>query len=99
METVNNFDTIYIYVPSAKQIIAISEGSGDNLDDSDLEAGYVDYIYYEVHELAYGIHELDGGMIMLTKPLQEEFKSMKDTVPYVLEMAYDMPDVPYIVLD
>lgn len=41
------FDEIYIYVPSKKQIIRISEGSGDNLTDDDLDQGCVDYIYYD----------------------------------------------------
>lgn len=41
------FDTIYIYVPTFNQIVRISEGTGDNLLDEDIEAGYVDYIYYE----------------------------------------------------
>lgn len=34
------FDTIYIYVPTFNQIVRISEGTGDNLLDEDIEAGY-----------------------------------------------------------
>lgn len=45
------FDTIFIYVPAVDQIVRISEGSGDNLTDENIKAGYVDYIYYEQHNV------------------------------------------------
>ena len=92
------FDTIYIYVPDAQQIVQLSEGSGDNLTDEDMEAGYVDYIYYEQYELEPGVPEIDGGMVMLTELFQDKFESTKDAIPYVLDMAYGQESLPYIVL-
>ena len=92
------FDTIYIYVPAAKQIIRISEGTGDNLLDEDIEAGYVDYIYYEQFVLDYDIREVDGGQVMLTELFREKFTCTKDSVPHVLDMAYSNSELEYIVL-
>lgn len=93
------FDTIHIFVPGAKQIIRISEGTGDNLSDEDIEEGYVDYIYYEQFELGYDIQEVDGGMILLEKFFQEQFNCTKDAIPNVLDMAYGDESLKYIVLE
>ena len=92
------FDTIFIYVPDAHQILRISEGTGDNLLDEDTEAGYVDYIYYDQHELSIGLSEVDGGMVMLTELFQEKFTCTEDAIPHVLDMAYGQPELQYIVL-
>jgi hypothetical protein len=93
------FDTIFIYVPSTKQIIRISEGSGDNLLDEDIENGYVDYIYYEQHAVSIDFPEVDGGQIMLAQLFQEQFTCTKDAIPNVLDMAYGDETIPYVVLD
>lgn len=93
------FDPIYIYVPEAKQIIKISEGSGDNLLDEDMDAGYVDYIYYEQYVMDPHMRETDGGMVMLTELFQELFKSTKDAIPNVLDMAYGDTSLSYIILE
>lgn len=93
------FDSIYIYVPEAKQIIKISEGSGDNLTDDDLDDGYVDYIYYDTYVMDHDIRESDGGMVMLNQPFQQLFASTKDAIPYVLDMAYGNDSLDYIVLE
>ena len=93
------FDTIYIYVPEAKQIVKISEGSGDNLLDEDIEAGYVDYIYYEQYVMDPEMRETDGGMVMLTELFQEKFNCTADAIPNVLDMAYGCDTLAYIVLE
>ena len=93
------YKPVYIYVPEAKQIIKISEGSGDNLYDEDLEAGYVDYIYYEQYVMDPHMRETDGGMVMLTEPFQELYKFTTDAIPDVLDMAYGNESLSYIVLD
>lgn len=92
------FDTIYIYVHEAKQIIKVAEGSGDNLSDEDIDAGYVDYIYYEQYDLDDLPREADGGMVMLEEPFQMKFSCTEDAVPHVLDMAYGHPELEYIVL-
>lgn len=89
------YDTIYIYVPAFKQIVKISEGTGDNLTDDDLDNGFVDYIYYDIYELGPDLRELDGGIVMLNKPFQELFTCTADAIPHILDMAYsnDMLEV------
>lgn len=95
----NDFNDIFIYVPAMKQIIRIAEGAGDNLTDDDISQGYVDYIYYDVYNVQQDLPEVDGGMLMLTELFQEKFKSVKDTIPAVLDMAYSDESIKYIVLD
>lgn len=92
------FDSIYIYVPEMKQIVKISEGTGDNLLDEDVEAGYVDYIYYDTYIMDSDIREYDGGMVLLTELFREKFSSTKDAIPHVLDMAYSSDALDYIVL-
>lgn len=93
------FEDVYIYVPSFKQIIRISEGSGDNLTDADIDQGYVDYIYYDSHSRELDLPEVDGGMIMLTELFQEKFKSTEEAIPSVLDMAFGDASINYILLD
>ena len=95
----SNFNDIFIYVQAMRQIIRIDEGSGDNLTDDDVAQGYVDYIYYEVYNVQQDLPEVDGGMIMLTELFQEKFKSTKEAIPAVLDMAYGNESMGYIVLD
>ena len=95
----NEFNDIFIYVPTMRQIIRIDEGSGDNLTDDDIAQGYVDYIYYEVYNVQQNLPEVDGGMIMLTELFQNKFKSVKDAIPAVLDMAYGDESIGYIMLD
>ena len=93
------FDTIYIYVPGEQQIIRISDGSGDNLSEEDMAEGYVDYIYYEQYSREIDFPEVDGGMIMLTELFQDKYKSTKECIPAVLDMAFGDENMEYIVLD
>ena len=93
------FDPIYIYVPAVKQIIKIAEGSGDNLNEEDIESGYVDYVYYEQYVMDPYMRETDGGMIMLTELFQDHYTCTKDAIPDVLDMAYSDEHLEYIVLN
>ena len=93
------YNDIFIYVQTKKQIIRIDEGSGDNLTDDAIDQGYVDYIYYEVYNVQQDFPEIDGGMIMLKELFQEKFKSTKEAIPAVLDMAYGDESIEYIVLD
>ena len=95
----NEFNDIFIYVPTMRQIIRINEGSGDNLTNDDIAQGYVDYIYYEVYNVQQDLPEVDGGMVMLTELFQNKFKSVKDAIPAVLDMAYGDESIEYSVLD
>ena len=93
------FNAIHIFVPEKKQIVRISEGTGDNLLDEDIAAGYVDYIYYEQFDVGHDITESDGGQIMLTELFQDKFTCTKDAIPSVLDMAYGDASIKYIVLE
>ena len=95
----NEFNDIFIYVPTMRQIIRIDEGSGDNLTDDDIAQGYVDYIYYEVYNVQQDLPEVDGGIVMLTELFQNKFKSVKDSIPAVLDIAYGYESIGYIMLD
>lgn len=92
------FDSIFIFVPEAGQIIKISEGSGDNLLQEDMDEGYVDYIYYEQYGLDVDLREVDGGMVLLTEPFREKFERTEGAIPYVLDMAYGSDSLGHIVL-
>lgn len=51
----------------------ISEGTGDNLTQEDIDDGYVDYIYYDYYECLDDVKDdaaCDGGMILLEKLYQ-----------------------------
>ncbi len=62
----NNTDSLYFFDADAQKLVVISEGSGDNIDDEDLQNGYVDYWYCEVYSWIEG--DIGGG-IMLRKTL------------------------------
>ncbi len=92
------FDSIYIYVPEMKQIVKVTEGTGDNLTEDDMEAGYIDYIYYDTYTMDGDIQEYDGGIIMLTELFQDKYDSTEACVPAVLDMAFGDEALKYIVL-
>lgn len=95
----NEFNDVFIYIPTMRQIIRIDEGSGDNLTNDDIDQGYVDYIYYEVYNVQQDLPEVDGGIVMLTELFQNKFKSVKDAIPAVLDMTYGNASIEYSVLD
>ena len=92
------FDPVYVYVPSEQQVIRISEGTGDNLDETDMANGYVDYIYYSQYSRELDFPEIDGGMILLTELFQEKYNATEDAIPAVLDMAFGDASIDYIML-
>ena len=93
-----DYNGIYIYVPSEKEIIYICEGTGDNLLKEDKKAGFVDYINFMRYTLEDGIFEYDGGMLMLTELFREKYDCTEDCVKEILEDIYDDPDKKYELL-
>ena len=89
---------VFIYVPSVREIVRIAEGNGTNLLDEDEAEGYVDYIYYDQHELSSGMPECDGGQVMLTELFRDKFSSKEDSIPEVLDMAYGHKNLQYVIL-
>lgn len=92
------YGDVFIYVPSVREIVRIAEGNGTNLLDEDEAEDYVDYIYYDQHELSSGIPECDGGQVMLTELFRDKFSSTEDAIPAVLDMAYGNKDLKYVIL-
>ena len=82
------YDDIFVFVPEMRQIIRIAEGNGSNLLQEDIENGYVDYIYYDQHELGEDMQEVDGGQILLEEMLRDKYRCMEECIPDVLDMAY-----------
>ncbi len=79
---------LFLYVPEARQIVRIAEGTGDNLLEEDTDAGYVDYIYYDQYMLDADMPDAGGGMVLLKEMLREKYGCLADCIPDVLEMAY-----------
>ena len=70
----NNSDFIAYDYPN-DIYFRISEGTGDNLLQEDLDAGYIDYIYYSNYNTYEdAINETDGsdgGMVLLKTPYKD----------------------------
>lgn len=64
-----------IHVTNTDTVIEFDEGTGDNLLDEDIEAGYVDYVYYTVYDISdlFNVVEVDGGMILLEEYYDEHY--------------------------
>lgn len=94
-----------IYAPKKHQIVAFSEGSGDNLEREDYEAGYNDYLNYGqvdisldvIEALATGdeISPYDAGMFLFNN--EEMDPESESIITALLEYVYD-EKVDYVVL-
>ena len=73
----NNEDCIHIF----------SEGDYD-LDDEDIEEGFVDYIYETIDNIENKTIDEDGGQWLLEELYSEMFKNEEDLVKYVVEEVY-----------
>lgn len=61
------------YVMDTGEIIIATEGAGANLTQEDIDAGFVDYVYYTTYEVTDTVEESDGGMMLLTVPFREAY--------------------------
>ena len=82
------YGDLFLYVPEARQIVRIAEGTGDNLLGEDTDAGYVDYIYYDQYMLDADMPDAGGGMVLLKEMLRDRYGCLADCIPDVLDMAY-----------
>ena len=96
--TQSNFNDVFIYLPEIRVIMRIAEGTGDNLLPEDTKEGYVDYIYYTIHELDMDFPEYDGGMMLTTELVREKYVSLTEAVPDVLGFHYDNRNMSYALL-
>lgn len=92
------YEDLFLFVPEMRQVIRISEGTGDNLLRDDREKGYVDYIYYDQHEPGMDMPVTEGGQVLLEGMFRDMFKCTADCIPRVLDMAYGRDTVGYVIL-
>mgnify|MGYP007003814602 FL=1 len=92
------YGDLFIFVLEMKQVIRISEGTGDNLLWEDKEKGYVDYIYYDQHELSIDMPVVEGGQVLLKGMYRNLFRCTADCIPRVLDMAYGSDALSYVIL-
>ncbi len=79
---------LVIYCIRNEKIIRISEGDGCNLSQEDIDNGYVDYLYYDIFDTQDLQNVEDGGMILLKKPIKEEFNCVGDVIRRVHDFAF-----------
>lgn len=79
---------LVIYYKDKGELISISEGDGSNLSSEDEANGFVDYLYYDVYDIQNLGESIDGGMILLKKPIKDEFMCANDVIARVLNMHY-----------
>jgi hypothetical protein len=82
-----NMKDLVIFVKNDEKIIRIAEGDGCNLTDEDIKDGYVDYLYYDIFDAQDFQDVEDGGMVLLEKPVKDEFNSIGEVIKRVLNMA------------
>lgn len=92
------YDDLFIYVPDMKQIVRITEGTGDNFPPEGQGKGDVDYIYYEQYGLGQDMPKIGSGRVMYKKTLRDQYQCMADSIQDVLKMAYGSPLVDCMVL-
>lgn len=92
------YGDLFIFVSEMKQVIRIGEGTGDNLLWEDREKGYVDYIYYDQHELSIDMPVVEGGQVLLKGMYRNLFRCTADCIPRVLDMAYGSDALSYVIL-
>jgi hypothetical protein len=94
----NKMDGLFFYNPDTKHLLAVWEGTGQNLLPEDEEAGFVDY--WMVDE--YGREgNVDGMQIMCTSVIRENNKSINDICSAVNEAYRSIGDKPlwYYIID
>lgn len=67
---------LLLWSASYGMFIRVTEGTGDNLDKEDFEAGYVDYINIDTYEYdGDEFSEVDGGIYMIKNYFSDIFSS------------------------
>lgn len=95
---------IMAYVPEFAEFIYACEGTGDNLFQEDIDAGYVDYVNVETYIMEGNqFVEYNGGMKLLTKPFDEEYADDDGTelLAGAMDIVWgaDINKVKYIVIE
>lgn len=89
---------LVIYCETTEKIVRIAEGDGCNLSAEDEADGYVDYLYYDIFDPQNLQDVEDGGMVLLKKPIKEEFICIDQVVNRIADMMGYVWCQPYTVL-
>ena len=68
-----------IYYPEKDKIIAVNQGTGDQLIDEDYDEGYTGYFNYTEYNYEaseYELEEADGGLILYKEENFEKYKNL-----------------------
>lgn len=93
----HDFDDICVFVPEHNEILHISEGTGDNLSQEDINNGLIDYIYYDQYDID-TLTEVDGGQLMTKEFIRDKYACLANILPEVLDLAYGNPNTEVVVL-
>ena len=85
----NKYDDIFVLPSDGSALIHIAPGDGTNGGDS-LEEGCVDYIYYDVFDLAG--NEVDGGQLDIDEEFEEKYNNTDDCIFDILSFIYSSLD-------
>lgn len=84
-------------VPEFGAFVRVSEGTGDNLLPEDIKRGFEDYVYYDILDEMDG-EVVDGGIVLLRRPLREAYGRIEDCIPDVLAIHYGKRDAAWSVV-
>ena len=95
----STIEDVYVQIFPDNLIMRISEGSGDNLDSDDINAGYVDYLNYDYVNAdtffdEIGVNEIDamtgadGGMLLTEELVKDKYNNLAEAVDDVLDFAF-----------
>lgn len=93
----HGFDDLCVFAPEHNEILRISEGTGDNLSQEDINNGLIDYIYYDQYDIE-TLMTIDGGQLMTKEFIRDKYACLADALPEVLDLAYGNPNTEVIVL-
>lgn len=95
----DGYGDVVVYVPYAKQIVLVSEGTG-MLPEDMKKSGYVDYIYYAQYEFRSGsIEAVNVGHVLLEDSFRDRYACTADCIRDVMDMAYGNPLIGCMILD
>jgi hypothetical protein len=86
IKLLSGFEEFAIFVPNKNAVVGIKEGNGDDANE-DCEG----YVYYDVFDYT-GV-AVDGGSLMLSQSVRENYPTLFDAIPDVLEMAFGDRDL------
>lgn len=87
---------LLLWIPDYESIIYVQDGSGDQLESEDYEAGYNDYIDYTISEMNgdNAFEEGNGGLFLYNN---ENVNNWQDKIEECICYALDLESCPAYV--